>query len=161
MDTKRIDRWILGLVIGLVVIGGVMAVLAYTSGALDTIAEWKGRAEAFATERGIARGDFPDSGLPFGGTMAGRLSHRGPGLSHRGPSPIGALFVIGGVLLLARHMRRRHHQLHTALAGTEASDASAEDVLRNRFADGEISADEYQRRMNVLHDTNSDQKEKK
>jgi putative membrane protein len=72
------------------------------------------------------------------------------------------LFMFGFLLVLAflayffiRHFdhNQQHHHPHVASTVPSASaDSAASDVLKMRFAKGEIDEDEFTRRMSLLRD---------
>ncbi|BCM64757.1 MULTISPECIES: SHOCT domain-containing protein [Streptomyces] len=53
--------------------------------------------------------------------------------------------IITAIVLLVRTLNRPQDHRHTPAA------PSAEDILRERLARGEIDEDDYRRRLNVLH----------
>jgi putative membrane protein len=65
------------------------------------------------------------------------------------------LLVIGAVAyFVIRHFdhAQTHHAHANAVGGGASSDRAAADVLKMRFAKGEIDEDEFTRRMNTLKD---------
>ncbi|HUZ42411.1 MAG TPA: hypothetical protein VMU68_13590 [Acidimicrobiales bacterium] len=99
-------------------------------------------------------GPFGPNGGPFG-----RVFNGGPdwgfGIS-RLIIMILFLIVIGAIAyFVIRHFD--HAQMHqhshvNAAGGGASSDSAAADVLKMRFAKGEIDEDEFTRRMNTLKD---------
>ena len=101
-----------------------------------------------------------DAGGPFGpgGSGFGRMMFNGQG----GSGIARLIFVFGFLLLLAivaylfiRHFDHNQHHHHTNVASRSTSgtaDSAASDVLKMRFAKGEIDEDEFTRRMNLLRD---------
>jgi len=99
-------------------------------------------------------------GGPFGpgGSSFGRMIFNGSG----GHDIVRLIFMFGFLLLLAvlafffiRHFdhNQQHHHTHGGWTPRSTSaDSAAVDVLKMRFAKGEIDEDEFTRRMNLLKD---------
>jgi putative membrane protein len=99
-------------------------------------------------------------GGPFGpaGGRLGQVFFNGSG----GHEIVRLIFMFGFLLLLAvlayffiRHFdhNQQHHHSHTSSTPSSTSaDSAASDVLKMRFAKGEIDEDEFTRRMNLLRD---------
>jgi putative membrane protein len=96
---------------------------------------------------------------PFGpGGRLGPIYFNGPG----GLGIVRLIFMFGFLFLLAvlayffiRHFdhNQQHHHTHSGPAPSSTSaDSAASDVLKMRFAKGEIDEDEFTRRMNLLRD---------
>jgi putative membrane protein len=97
---------------------------------------------------------------PFGpgGPGFGRIIFNGPG----GLGIVRLIFMFGFLFLLAvlayffiRHFDRNQQHHHTHMSSTSSSssaDSAASDVLKMRFAKGEIDEDEFTRRMTLLKD---------
>jgi len=66
------------------------------------------------------------------------------------------LFFGGIAYLIIRHFDRAqsHHHSHV-IPNSPSADNAAADVLKLRFAKGEIDEDEFTRRMNILKDHQS------
>lgn len=65
------------------------------------------------------------------------------------------LFFGGIAYLIIRHFdhAQSHHHSHViGAASSPSADAAAADILKVRFAKGEIDEDEFTRRMNLLKD---------
>jgi len=65
------------------------------------------------------------------------------------------LFVGAIAYFIIRHFdhAQSHHHVHGAsTAGLPSADSAASDLLKMRFAKGEIDEDEFTRRMNLLKD---------
>jgi putative membrane protein len=72
------------------------------------------------------------------------------------------IFMLGFILVLAvlayffiRHFDHNQQHHHTHVGSTPSStsaDSAASEVLKMRFAKGEIDEDEFTRRMNLLKD---------
>jgi uncharacterized membrane protein len=67
------------------------------------------------------------------------------------------LFFGGIAYLIIRHFdhAQSHHHSHVIPANSQSADSAAADVLKLRFAKGEIDEDEFTRRMNILKDHQS------
>jgi uncharacterized membrane protein len=67
------------------------------------------------------------------------------------------LFFGGIAYLIIRHFdhAQSHHHLHAFPSASPSADSAAADVLKMRFAKGEINEDEFTRRMNILKDHQS------
>ncbi len=94
--------------------------------------------------------------------------HNGPGGWGYGPGDHGwwvgmmlfmVLFwvvVVVGVLFSLRHFRHDHHHHHAGgprwRAGGPVGDGRAEDILRQRFAAGEIDEAEFRARLALLRE---------
>jgi putative membrane protein len=99
-------------------------------------------------------------GGPFGpgGGRIGQMMFNGGG----GQEIARLFFMFGFILLLAvlayffiRHFDHNQQHQHTHVGSTPQSasaDSAASDVLKMRFAKGEIDEDEFTRRMNLLRD---------
>jgi putative membrane protein len=99
-------------------------------------------------------------GGPFGpgGGRIGQMIFNGGG----GLEIVRILFMFGFLLLLAvlayffiRHFdhNQQHQHNHVgSTSGSSSSDSAASEVLKMRFAKGEIDEDEFTRRMNLLRD---------
>jgi putative membrane protein len=94
--------------------------------------------------------------------MFGRLMDGGP----NGGFGIGRvvimflfLLLVGAIAyLIIRHLDRSqmHHHAHVLpSSGTGSADSAASEVLKMRFAKGEIDEDEFTRRMNLLKEHQS------
>jgi putative membrane protein len=100
---------------------------------------------------------------PFGpGGPFGRGFNGGPdwgyGLSRVAIMFLFLLFFGAIAYLVIRHFDRAqgHHHSHVnGSLGTGSSDSAASDVLKMRFAKGEIDEDEFTRRMSLLKDHQS------
>jgi putative membrane protein len=66
------------------------------------------------------------------------------------------LFFGGIAYLIIRHFdhAQSHHHAHV-IGATPSADSAAADILKVRFAKGEIDEDEFTRRMNLLKDHQS------
>jgi putative membrane protein len=65
------------------------------------------------------------------------------------------LLIVGAVAyFVIRHFdhAQTHHHGHVNAAGGTSSDSAAANILKMRFAKGEIDEDEFTRRMNTLKD---------
>jgi putative membrane protein len=90
------------------------------------------------------------NGGPFGGSGIGRLIIM----------VLFLLFIAGIAYLVIRHFdhAQTHHHPHPHMVtpvGASSTDSAAADVLKMRFAKGEIDEDEFNRRMNTLKDHQS------
>ena len=88
------------------------------------------------------------NGGPFGGFGLGRLI----------VMILFLLFFAGIAYLIIRHFdhAQSHHHDHVATSsGMSSSDAAAANVLKMRFAKGEIDEDEFTQRMGILKDHQS------
>lgn len=98
-------------------------------------------------------------GGPFQGPAGSRFFNGGPdwgfGIS-RLIIMILFLIVIGAIAYFVirhfDHAQMHHHNHVSASGGGASSDIAAADVLKMRFAKGEIDEDEFTRRMNTLKD---------
>jgi putative membrane protein len=99
----------------------------------------------FGPGRGFLIGR-PFNGGPFGGFGLGRLVIM----------ILFLLFIAGVAYLVIRHFdhTQAHHHSHAVSPGV-SSDSAAADVLKMRFAKGEIDEDEFTRRMGILRDHQS------
>ncbi|WP_234543982.1 SHOCT domain-containing protein [Streptomyces shenzhenensis] len=64
--------------------------------------------------------------------------------------------IITVLVLLFRALRPAPDGSHHATSWTEPTPPSAEQLLAERFARGEIDEEEYQRRRQVLHSSSAD-----
>ncbi len=86
------------------------------------------------------------NGGPFGGFGLGRLILM----------IVFLLFIAAISYVVIRHFDRAHHHAYVAPpTGASSSNSAAADVLKMRFAKGEIDEDEFTLRMNVLKDHQS------
>ena len=102
----------------------------------------------FGPGRGPGRLYF--NGGPFGGFGIGRLIFM----------ILFLLFIAAIAYLVIRHFdhAQSHHHAHphdVTPAGVSSTDSAAADVLKMRFAKGEIDEDEFTRRMSILKDHQS------
>jgi putative membrane protein len=68
------------------------------------------------------------------------------------------LFIAAIAYLVIRHFDRAQGHLHShavTTPGATSTDSAAADVLKMRFAKGEIDEDEFTRRMSILKDHQS------
>jgi len=94
-----------------------------------------------------------------GGGLFGRSFNGGPnwgfGLSRVLIMFLFILFFGAIAYFVIRHFDRvqGHHHLHVAsTGGSTSADSAASDLLKMRFAKGEIDEDEFTRRMSLLKD---------
>jgi putative membrane protein len=106
-------------------------------------------------QKSIHAGPF---GGPNGGPFGGRVFNGGPDWGF-GISRVFIMFlfllVIGAVAyFVIRHFdhAQTHHHAHVNAVGGASSDSAAAEVLKMRFAKGEIDEDEFTRRINTLKD---------
>jgi putative membrane protein len=101
---------------------------------------------------------FPGGPFGRGGPLFGRVFNGGPnwgfGISRVIIMFLFLLFIGAIAYFVIRHFDRvqGHHHLHVGATAGPSADSAASDLLKMRFAKGEIDEDEFTRRMTLLKD---------
>jgi uncharacterized membrane protein len=155
---KRILTWVLvGLAAAILILGTVLF-LNLPAGSLGANGAWMGHAHGWLQgQAGQAAQVAPNlpgvPGVPGDGAATPVPPQGFAGRHHPGGMFGGLLLVLGLVALLGFLLRRRGHywrHAHHGPADAGQGYQSAEEILRQSFASGTLSAEEYQSRLNVL-----------